>query len=89
LTSTVNSSEVSSLAGSRINLVKVFAATTAKARAALGDQITAWLADNPAVRVIEAVVNASSDREYHCLSIVLLCDGGASSPAPRRTRPRP
>jgi hypothetical protein len=89
LTATANNSGVSSLARSRINLVKVFSATTARVRAVLGDQIMAWLADNPAVRVIEAVVNASSDREYHCLSIVLLCDGGASSPAPRRTRLRP
>jgi hypothetical protein len=79
-------SDTSSLARSRVNLVKVFSATTAKARSALGDQITGWVADNPSVRVLEAVVNASSDREFHCLSIVLLCDGGASPPPLRRAR---
>ena len=81
-------SDTSALDRSRVTLVKVFSATTARARTALGDQITAWLADNPSVRVLEAVVNASSDREFHCLSIVLLCDGGAS-PAPARRARRP
>lgn len=76
----------SALARSRITSVKVFSATTARARALLGDQITAWLADNPAVRVVEAVVNASSDRAFHCLSIVLLCAGGASPAPPRPAR---
>jgi hypothetical protein len=60
----------------RITLVKVFSATTTKARTVIGDQITAWLASSPSVRVLEAVVTASSDRAFHCLSIVLLCDGG-------------
>jgi len=61
----------------RITLIKVFSATTARARAMLGDQVTVWLACRPSVEVVETVVTASSDRAYHCLSIVLLCDEGA------------
>ncbi len=61
----------------RITLIKVFSATTARARAMLGEQITVWLACNPSVEVVETVVTASSDRAFHCLSFVLLCDGGA------------
>jgi hypothetical protein len=61
----------------RITVVKVFTSTTARARGIMGELVTAWLASHPGVRVIEAVVTASSDRQFHCLSIVLLC-GGAS-----------
>jgi hypothetical protein len=61
--------------------VKVFSATTARARHVLGDRITAWLAGNPATTVIKTVVAASSDREYHCLSIVLVCDLVRASPS--------
>ncbi len=57
----------------RVTLVKVFSATTAKARAVMGDQIAAWLADHPSVTVLDTVVTASSDHAFHCLSIVLLC----------------
>ena len=60
----------------RITLVKVFSATTARARATMGDQITRWLACYPSLTVAEAVVTASSDSAFHCLSIVLLCEGG-------------
>lgn len=66
----------------KITLLKVFSATTAKGRRVIGDQITAWIASNPAVQVIEAVVAASSDREFHCLSIVLICDEETSAPLP-------
>ncbi|HVV52556.1 MAG TPA: hypothetical protein VHO06_23010 [Polyangia bacterium] len=74
-------------ASRRITLVKVFTSTTTKGRGVLGDQITGWLAANPAVTVLEAVVTASSDRTFHCLSIVLLCAGeaaGATPPPGRR-----
>ena len=40
----------------------------------MGDEITAWLASNRAVKVVDAVVAASSDRKFHCLSIVLFCE---------------
>jgi hypothetical protein len=63
----------------RITLVKVFSATTARARAMMGDQITLWLARHPSLAVVETVVTASSDRAFHCLSIVLLCDAGGAA----------
>ena len=51
--------------------VKVFSATKAKDRDLLGDQITNWLRANPSLRVVEKVVNLSSDAEFHCLSITI------------------
>jgi len=57
----------------RITRVKVFSATRAKDRERIGEVVTAWIGDNSDVRVLQAIVNLSSDSEYHCLSIVLLC----------------
>lgn len=57
----------------QINLVKVFSATKSRLRDGLGDHITRWLRANPNIQVIEGVVSLSSDRYFHCLSIVLLC----------------
>jgi hypothetical protein len=50
--------------------VKVFSATMADDRAALGDKITAWLEANP-VQVVDQIVLQSSGDEFHCLSILL------------------
>ena len=55
-----------------ISLVKVFSATKARDREALGDRVTAWLAAHPEVELIETVVSMSSDRDFHCLSFVLI-----------------
>jgi hypothetical protein len=57
----------------RINLVKVFTATKAKDREAIGEQVTSWLAARPEVQVVRSLVRQSSDAEFHCLSIVLFC----------------
>jgi hypothetical protein len=51
--------------------VKVFTATKAKEREALGDVITRWLADNPHAKVVDKIVTQSSDSQFHCLSITL------------------
>ena len=51
--------------------VKVFSATKAKDREVLGDRITSWIRANPATRVVDKIVSLSSDREFHCLSIVV------------------
>lgn len=51
--------------------VKVFTATKAKDREALGEVVTRWLADNPRARVVDKVVTQSSDSQFHCLSITL------------------
>lgn len=50
---------------------KVFSATKAADRDALGDRITKWLKENPTVEVLDKTVNQSSDEAFHCLSIVL------------------
>ena len=66
------------------NGVKVFSATMARDREALGDRITEWLRD-PAqvgVQVVDHVVRLSSDSEFHCLSVTLFY----RAEQPRRTR---
>ena len=56
-----------------INSFKVFSATKARDREVLGDRVTAWIAANPAIQVLRTVVSLSSDRGFHCLSLVLVC----------------
>jgi hypothetical protein len=58
--------------------VKVFTATKAHERATLGEAITAWLSDNPQVRVIGQTVTQSSDDRYHCLTITLMYESASS-----------
>jgi hypothetical protein len=58
---------------SRINMVKVFSATKARDREALGERVTEWIAAHPDVAVVRTVVELSSDRSFHCLSMVLFC----------------
>jgi hypothetical protein len=58
--------------------VKVFTATKAKEREALGDIVTKWLADNPHVRVVGWAVTQSSDWRFHCLSITLVYEWSPS-----------
>jgi hypothetical protein len=55
--------------------VKVFSATKAKDREMLGDRITTWIRANPATRIVDKIVSLSSDREFHCLSIVVFFAG--------------
>jgi hypothetical protein len=55
----------------QFNRVQVFSATLARDRAALGERVTAFLKDNSNVEVVDTVVRQSSDREFHCLSIVM------------------
>ena len=52
--------------------VKVFTATKARDREALGDVVTQWLIQNPTVRIVEKTVTQSSDSQFHCLTITLL-----------------
>jgi hypothetical protein len=54
-----------------INFVKVFSATKVRERNELGERVTAWLQEHPGVTNVEAVVRLSSDKSFHCLSIVL------------------
>lgn len=56
-----------------INLVKVFSATKARDREDIGDRVSAWIAANPGVEIVQTVVAQSSDRSFHCLSLILIC----------------
>jgi hypothetical protein len=53
--------------------VKVFSTTKARDRESLGDTITRWLRLylKEGGEVLDKVVNQSSDKEFHCLSVIL------------------
>lgn len=55
--------------------VKVFSATKYREREGLGDKITEWVRDHE-VEVVDTIVRQSSDREFHCLSIILFIKNG-------------
>lgn len=51
---------------------KTFSATKARDRAVLGDRVTEWLrTEGAGLEVVDKRVLQSSDREFHCLSVVL------------------
>ena len=54
---------------------KVFTTTLARDREAMSDNITRWLQDHPELEIVDKVVTLSSDRQFHCLSIVLFYRG--------------
>jgi hypothetical protein len=51
--------------------VKVFSATKARDREALGDNVTAWMRQHPQCEIVDKIVTQSSDSEFHCLTITL------------------
>ena len=54
------------------NAVKVFSATKAKEREALGEVMTAWLRRMEGeIEVVDTRVIQSSDHQFHCLTIVV------------------
>ncbi|HTP50617.1 MAG TPA: hypothetical protein VMK42_07965 [Anaeromyxobacteraceae bacterium] len=61
---------------------KIFSTTLARDREAMSDTINRWLKEHPELEVVDKVVALSSDRQFHCLSIVLFYrpagQGGAS-----------
>lgn len=50
---------------------RVFSATKALEREGLGNKLTNWLEANPDKEVVDTVVRQSSDRQFHCLSIIV------------------
>jgi hypothetical protein len=63
----------------KINVVKVFAATMVAQRAVLGEQVTEWLAAHSSCEIIDMSVTQSSDREFHCISIVVFAHDPAAA----------
>lgn len=61
--------------------VKVFSATKAREREALGENVTAWIRDNSDVEIIDKIVTQSSDSEFHCLTITLFYRRGEGAAA--------
>jgi len=61
------------------NGVKVFSATKAKERAALGESVTEWIRRNPDAEIVDKIVTQSSDSEFHCLTITLFYRRDAAS----------
>ncbi len=57
--------------------VKVFSTTLARDRDALSDRITKWIRENPQIEIVDQLVRQSSDKEFHCLSILLFYREGA------------
>ena len=51
--------------------VKVFSATKAREREFLGERVTDWIRAHPEHEMSDWVITQSSDREFHCLTIVL------------------
>ena len=51
--------------------VKVFTTTLARDRAVMGEAVGRWLAEHPELEVVDRDVRQSSDRHFHCISIVV------------------
>ena len=51
--------------------VKVFSATMQHDRERLGETVTAWLKQHPALKVFDTWVTQSSDSAFHCVAITL------------------
>jgi len=54
-----------------MHVVKVWSATKNKDRQLLDERITKWLREHPELAVVDKQVRLSSDREFHCLTVVL------------------
>jgi hypothetical protein len=53
------------------NGVKIFSATVAQGREALGERVMAWLRSDPAREVVDTVITQSSDEAFHCIAITI------------------
>ncbi len=50
---------------------KVFSATKAREREALGETVTSWMRKHQDLAITDKVVTQSSDNEFHCLTITV------------------
>lgn len=74
---------------SAFNGVKLFSATMYQQRQTLGEQVTAWLeearATRPGFQIVDILVRQSSDRAFHCTTIVVFFNEGLT-PAKEKKR---
>ena len=66
-----------------VPIVKVFSATKAVDRDALGERVTAWLRDQPQLFYPEIRTLLSSDSEFHCLVITVIAHIEIEVPNPK------
>jgi hypothetical protein len=66
----------------KFNGVKVFSATMVADREQLGEKVTAWMGNNPHLKVTDIIITQSSDEAFHCIAITVFFSEDA--PAPRR-----
>ena len=73
---------------SAFNGVKVFSATMVAQRQVLGEAVTAWLEDaranQPGFQLVDVVVAQSSDSAFHCISITVFYNEGATPKRPKK-----
>ena len=50
---------------------KVFSATLARDREAMSETINGWLEKHPGLDIVDKTVTLSSDKQFHCLTIIL------------------
>jgi hypothetical protein len=55
----------------KFNGVKVFSATMVADRDQLGEKVSAWMHNNPHLKVTDIVVTQSSDEAFHCIAITV------------------
>ncbi len=55
----------------QFSAVKVFSSTLARDREVMGERITQWLREHPEVTPVDTEVTQSSDREFHCLTVIV------------------
>ncbi len=55
----------------KYNGVKLFSATMAQEREALGGRVTEWMRANPNCKIVDTMVTQSSDEAFHCLTITV------------------
>ncbi|HEX3476763.1 MAG TPA: hypothetical protein VHT91_17170 [Kofleriaceae bacterium] len=58
----------------------MISATMVADRDQLGEKVTAWMANNPQLKVTDIVITQSSDEAFHCIAITLFFWADASSP---------
>ncbi|MEE9383462.1 MAG: hypothetical protein V3V08_08625 [Nannocystaceae bacterium] len=55
----------------RIDGIQIFSTTRHLGSGELGDRVTAWREENPALQPLSVDVRQSSDSSRHCLTIVV------------------
>lgn len=60
------------------NGVKIFSATMVADRDQLGEKVSAWMKNNPHLKVTDIVVTQSSDEAFHCIAITVFFWGDNS-----------